>query len=62
MMADPWGMLGEKRKSRHCESADETIVAYDHTGATWWKCDCGETTLEEGAYASIKSDTKRTVK
>jgi len=62
---DPWGMLGERRKSQHCSSDGtaiiyETITAYDHTGATWWTCDCGHVTLEEGAYAKTQdSDTER---
>lgn len=36
-------LLGIKIPSKHCNGKQETLIAYDHTGYTKWKCDCGHT-------------------
>lgn len=40
--SDPWGLLGKELSSNHCEGTKSIIIAYDHTGAIWAHCECGE--------------------
>jgi len=47
IVPDPWNLLRIWRPSEHCEGKIERIYAYDHTGWTIWKCECGHE-IEEG--------------
>ncbi len=31
--SDPWGLLGKKMPSGHCEGKKAIVIGYDHTGA-----------------------------
>ena len=46
---DPWGWLGKKLLSKHCEGKKAIIIAYDHLATIWTCCECGaEYQHEEG--------------
>lgn len=47
---DPWGWLGKKLLSKHCEGKKATIIAYNHLAAIWTQCECGVKYQHEEEY------------